>query len=400
VEFIALLSMMMALGALSIDMMLPAFGEMRESFGLAADSNRVAGVVTSFLLGLALAQVFYGPLADSLGRKPMLYVGYGLFAAGAIGAALAPSLGLVFAGRVAWGAGAAGPRVIALTIVRDRYEGRQMARVMSYVMAIFVLVPITAPGLGALVIAVAPWRWVFWFCVLAVCVLAVWSLRLPETLKPEYRLPLRWDRLLQAARIVLTTRITLGYTLAMVFAFGAFLSYLASSEIIFSDVFDLEDEFPFIFGGVAALMGAAMLLNSRIVEKVGPRRLVHTVQVGYVTAAGGLLVLALATGGTPPFWVFLAFLATMLVCHALLLPNINAVAMDPVGAVAGTASALIGTISTAGGAVLGLLLDRAFDGTVLPHAVGFLIYGAIGLGIVAVTERGRLFVDREAQVTA
>jgi DHA1 family bicyclomycin/chloramphenicol resistance-like MFS transporter len=231
-------------------------------------------------------------------------------------------------------------------------------------------------------------------------VLAVWSIRLPETLKPEYRLPLRWDRLLAAARTVLTTRITLGYTLAMVFAFGAFLSYLASSEIIFSDVFDLEDAFPFIFGGVAALMGAAMLLNSRIVEKVGPRRLVHTVQVGYVTAAGGLLVLALATGGTPPFWVFLAFLATMLVCHALLLPNINAVAMDPVGAVAGTASALIGTISTAGGAVLGLLLDRAFDGTVLPHAVGFLIYGAIGLGIVAVTERGRLFVDREAQVTA
>lgn len=382
--------MSMALAALGIDMILPAFGAMRTEFGLAPDSTEVAGVVTAYFFGLALGQIAYGPLADRYGRKPTLYLGYGMYLIGAIASALAPSLAWVLVARFVWGLGAAGPRVITLSVVRDRFRGEEMARAMSFIMAIFIVVPIVAPTLGAVLLTFGSWRLIFWSCAVLAAAMAAWAIRLPETLDPANQRELRMGRILEAVRQVLGNRQTLGYTLAMTAVMGIFTSYLASSEIIFGEVFDAAAEFPVLFGAMAAVMGAAMLTNGFIVGRFGTKRIAHVMLIVYLVVNLVFVGIAGATGGRPSLLVFLAGLAVMLVCHALMIPNFNTIAMDPMGAVAGTASAAIGTISTAGGAVLGALLDQAFDGTILPFTVGATILTATALSIVLWVERGRL----------
>lgn len=383
--------MSMALAALGIDIVLPAFGDMRQDFGLAADSTAVAGVVTAYFIGFSLAQVVYGPLADRFGRKPILYLGYGVYLVGAITSALASSLTLLFVSRMVWGVGAAGPRVVTLSVVRDRFEGEEMSRAMSFILAVFILVPVLAPSLGALITAAASWRWVFGVCALLVGVMAVWAVRLEESLDPSHRRDLRMGRVWEAARLVVTNRVTMSYTLALTALFGVFISYLGSSEIIFGEVFGMVEEFPLIFGGVAAVMGGAMLANAFVVRRIGTRRMAHGILLVYVAGSIAFMAMALATEGQPPLSLFLVGLVVMLACHALLIPNFNTIAMDPMKHVAGTASAVIGTLSTAGGALLGAVLDRSFDGTILPLATGFAVLGFAALGLVLWAEEGRLF---------
>lgn len=383
--------MAMALSALGIDLMLPAFSAIRADLGLAADSTAVSGLLTTYFLGLAAGQLLYGPLADRFGRRPILYLGYAIYAVGALLATFAPTLGLLLISRFVWGLGAAGSRVITLAVIRDSYEGERMSRAMSFVMAVFILVPVVAPSLGAAIAAVASWRWIFGTCVLAVAIMAVWSMRLPETLREEHRRELRYDRLLEATRIVVSNRRTVAYTLAMTSLYGVLTGYLGSAEIIFTEVFDAADEFPVLFGALAAVMGVGMLANARIVGRVGVRRLAHLALVVYLGLAVALAVLSLLTDGRPPFWLFLIGLAGMLAGHALLIPNFNTIAMQPMAAVAGTAASVIGAVQIAVGAVLGLLLDRAFDGTVTPLLLGFLGYGVAALGFVVFAERGQLF---------
>ncbi len=389
-ELIALVAFVMALGALGIDLMLPALGDIREDFGLSADSTRAAGIVTTYVIGSAVGTLAYGPLADRFGRRPPLYGGFFLYGVGAVGAALAPSLGTMLAGRLLWGIGAAGPRTIALSIIRDRYHGEEMARRMSVIFAIFVIVPVLAPSLGALILLVAHWRWVFWACVAVVTVVATWVLRLPETLDPANRIEFRPTAILTAARSVFANRQTMGYMLALTASFGAFVSYLATSELILQDVFDRAELFPAFFGALAAVMGSAMLANSRIVDRLGVRATVHRVLVGYVAAAAILLAVSFLTDGAPPLWLFTTLIGAVLIMHALLIPNANSLAMDPMGTVAGTAASIIGFVSLGAGAAIGAVIDATFDGTVTPLAVGFLISSVAALLLVWWAERGRL----------
>lgn len=391
VEFTALLAMSMSLAALGIDLMLPAFGVIRADLGLPADSTQVAGIVTTYFLGLAIGQVIYGPVADRFGRKPALYAGYAVYILGAAASTFAPTLGTIMAARFVWGLGAAGPRVVTIAVVRDRFEGEAMSRAMSLIMAVFVLVPVVAPTLGAAILAFAHWRWVFGVCVMLAVAMSVWASRLEETLDPANRIQLSFGRVWAAAKIVVTNRLTLGYTLALTSLFGVFTSYLASSEIIFSEVFGAGEDFPVIFGGLAAVMGGAMLANAFVVERFGTRRMSHVVLVAYLIFAALFAAITMASDGRPPLPVFLVGMSVMLASHALLIPNFNTVAMGPMGSIAGTASAVIGTISTALGALCGALLDRAFDGTVTPMVLGFLGFGAGAMVWVVWAERGRLF---------
>ncbi|MFP5309145.1 MAG: multidrug effflux MFS transporter [Actinomycetes bacterium] len=390
-ELTAMLAMSMALAALGIDLMLPAFGAIRSELGLAADSNAVAGLVTAYFLGLALGQLVYGPIADRYGRRRTLYIGFAIYGIGAALATFAPSLGLLLLSRAVWGFGAAGARVVTFAVVRDRTEGDVMARTMSFIMAVFILVPIVAPTLGAAVVAVASWRWVFGVCVVAVGGMALWARRLPETLAEHHRRELRLRPVARAAREVVSHRATVGYTLAMTSLYAIFVSWIGSSEIIVSEVFDARDAFPLVFGGLAAAIGVAILLNARLVERVGTRRLAHLVLFGYVGASLLLVAVAFVGDGTPPLWLFLGVAALLLGSHGLLIPNLNTIAMQPMGAVAGTASSVIGAVQLAGGALLGAVVDRAFDGTVRPLALGFLGFGVLALLLVLWAERGRLF---------
>jgi DHA1 family bicyclomycin/chloramphenicol resistance-like MFS transporter len=380
-EFIVLISMLMALTALAIDMMLPAFGQIRADFGLAVDSNAVARIVTVFFLGIGLGQLVWGPLADALGRKRVLWLGLSIYIVGAIGGALSPSLEVLLLWRFVAGLGAAGVRVVTLGTVRDRYRGDQMAKVLSYIMAIFILVPMIAPSLGSIVLVFGTWRWVFAFFALAAALMAAWSLRLPESLPPERRIPPDPRRLVGAGRYVLGSRFTMGFTLAQTAMFGFFASYHASTQLIVDDVFGLAEWFPLIFGGASIAYGAATLLNPRLIDRFGLRRMVRYAVVGHLLAAGLLAGIAIASGGHPPFVLYMVGIVLMLLMHALTMPNLNSAAMMPMGRVAGTAAAVIGALTTLVGAALGAVVDSFYDGSVTPLAIAAVTLSAVALAL-------------------
>ena len=381
-EFTLMLSMTMAVVALSIDMILPAMGELRGAFDLASDSNEVAGVITFVFLGLGAGQLVWGPVSDSIGRKKVLVIGLVIYVIAAVGAAFAPTLGWLFVARLVGGFGGAGPLVIARSVVRDVYEGSAMAEAMSFIMAVFLLVPVIAPTLGRLVLIVAPWEWIFLCTGIFGIAIIVWTRRLPETLSPSARIPFRVNRLVDAARVVVSNPMTMGYTLAQTAMFGVFASYLASSQLIVDDIFGLDAWFPVIFGGTAVVMGAAMLSNTRVLKRVQLRPLLRAGFTGYVIFSIVIAVVMLATDGTPPFAVFVLVLLPLLISHSFVIPNLNAIAMIPMGKVAGTAAAIIGTMSTLGGAIVGSSIDRMYDGTLVPFGVSAAILGIVSYGLM------------------
>lgn len=380
-EFTAMMSMAMASAALAIDMMLPAFPEMRADFGLAADSNAIALIVTAFFVGLGAGQPVWGPLSDAVGRKRVLWIGLGLYALAAIGAALAPTLATLLALRFLGGFGAAALRVVSLGIVRDAYHGAEMAKALSYIMAVFILVPIVAPTLGT-GIMLTGYTWHGIFVVLAVfaAVLALWLTRLPETLPAEHRIPLRWTSLGRALRAVATNRFAMSLTLAQAAAFGFFISYIASSELIVSDVLDLQAWFPVIFGASAMVLGAGVLLNPRILNRWDLRGALRVAVAIYLVGTILFAAVAVATSGTPGLALYMVGVVPILLAQAMLIPNLNSAAMMPMGHIAGTAAAVIGSVATLAGAAIGAVTDRRYDGTLTPLALAGLAAGLIVFG--------------------
>jgi MFS transporter, DHA1 family, multidrug resistance protein len=369
-ELLTLISAIMALTAAAIDLMLPAFNDIRSTFDLAEGSADTGKIVTVFFLGLAAAQIVWGPLADRFGRKPILYAGVGVYMLGAVGSALAPSYELLLVSRFVWGIGAAGTRVVASVIVRDRFVGDAMAKAMSRIMAVFVLVPILAPAIGSVVLLVLPWRGIFWVCVVWATVVTLWSLRLRESLQPAQRRPLSLRSTGEGFREVMRTPVTVGYTIAAVFLQGVFMTYLASSEVIISEIFDRRDQFPFVFGGVAVLFGVASLVNGRVVGTLGIDRVVTLVIRAMLPLCALLVITALAGNGVPQFWIFMPTLGLILAAFMFLIPNLESAAMVPVGHIAGTASALTGAVRIAAGAVLGTLISSQITESVTPFAIG------------------------------
>jgi DHA1 family bicyclomycin/chloramphenicol resistance-like MFS transporter len=386
-QFTGFIAGCMGMTALGIDTVLPAFDDIRDDFGLAPGSTTVTWIITAYFLGLACGQLVYGPLSDRMGRKRLLYAGLALYIVGAVGAALAPSMGLLVVARVLWGLGAAGPRSLAIAMVRDRFSGNEMARTMSFAMAIFVMVPVVAPSLGAAIVAVTSWRGVFWLTVALALVLALWARRLPETLPAAHRRAAGFRELGRAGRVVARSRPTVAYGLAATCLFGSMAAYLASSEVIIDEVFHHKAEFPLIFGGLAVSMGLATLVNARLVMALGLRRLLRGAALALVAVATTFAVVAVVTEGRPPFWLFCVLMAALLPLHTTLLPNCNTAAMTPVGAVAGTAAALLGTVTTAGGALLGSVVDARYDGGVRPLAVAMVAFGLLAATLVHLADR-------------
>ena len=377
--FTVVLSMAMAATALSVDAVLPTLPDIRDELDLGATSNSAAGLVTAYLVGSSIAFLPAGMLADRFGRRTIMWGGFVVYIAGAIGASLAPSLPLMLAGRFVWGLGSAGPRVAAQAMVRDVYEGERMARQMSYIMAVFLLVPTFAPSLAAGVLAFGPWQLVFWLCALLGVVGALSVRALPETLHREDRRSLAPAEAWRSCRLVLATPGTVGYLVSLVALFGVFLSYLASSESILAEVFAKDGWwFPIWFGCLGIVMGIGMLCNGRFVQRVGLDRTIGWLFAGYGAAAAVMLVVALSTSGRPPFWLFTAVLAAALIHHAVLIPNLNSAAMRPLAHVAGTGTAILGMVAGTGGALIGAVIDRLLDDTIMPLAVGFAASSMVG----------------------
>lgn len=386
-EFVVLVALMISLVALSIDVMLPALPAIAAELGAQRDNDRQL-IISSLFLGLAAAQMIYGPLSDSLGRKVTIYAGVWLFIVGCCISIFAPTFHLMLVGRFLQGAGAAAPRVVSVAMVRDLYQGRAMARVMSLTMTVFILVPVFAPLLGQLVLAVAPWRAIFVLLLaLAVLVLVWFWRRQPETLPRERRAPFSFVRIGRAIVETCTNRVAFGYTLAAGFMFGAFVGYLNSSQQIFQDLYGQGALFPVYFGALALSIGVSSAVNARLVMRLGMRYLCNLALRVLVAASLVFAVVTTISNGVPPLVVAMAYLLLCFFCVGVLFGNFNALAMEPLGHIAGVASAVIGSLTTFISLALGTLIGVWFDGTLFPLAFGFAALGLASIATVYWTQR-------------
>lgn len=381
---------LMALTALSIDVMLPALPLIRESYGL-ADVNQQQLVVTLYVLGFGAGQILYGPLSDRFGRKSIVFIGLTIYAIASFLCAIADSFEMLIGSRFLQGVANAAPRVIAIAVIRDIYGGRRMAEVMSFVMMVFIIVPAIAPAIGSGVLLLGEWRAIFAVLGAVALSILVWvTLRMPETRPPEQREPLSISWLVGAFGEAITTRQTLGYTLATAFVFGGMMSYINSAQQIFVGFYRVGAWFPILFGVVALALAAAAVVNSQLVMRLGMRKLGHVAICGFAGAALLHLLLEL-TIESLPLPAFLGLMMAQLFCFGFVMPNFNSLAMEPMGRIAGTASSFVGATTTAIAAFLGWIVGQSYDGTTLPLTLGFAVFGAIGLAITLITERGRLF---------
>lgn len=390
-QFVLLIAALMAANAIAIDSMLPALPDIGRSLGIDT-ANHTQLVITSYLLGFGAAQIIYGPLSDRFGRKRVLLVGLVIYTVASLFALSANTLGMMMAARIVQGIGAAATRIIAVAVVRDCYAGRQMARVMSLAFIVFLAVPILAPSIGQLIMIVAPWRGIFGMLFAFGLLLTFWvAMRLPETIHPDDRIPISYRGVTHAFGLVLRSRATFGYMMAMTMIMSGLFGFITSAQQVFTVAFDAGDIFTLIFAGIAFFMALASLLNARIVERLGMRRVSHAALIGYIAITSGHAVLVWM--GDESLLLFVVLQAATMFFFGLVVSNFNAMAMEPVGHVAGTASSLLGFTSTIGGAVMGSLLGQMFDGTTLPLTTGFAVFGLLALAWVLMAEQGRLFVS-------
>lgn len=384
VELIALMAMLVATIAFSIDAMLPALPAMAAE--LSPESpNQVQLVVTIFVLGMGVGTLFTGPLSDTFGRKPVVLAGCGLYIVSAGLAAQADSLGLLLAARLVQGLGAAGPRVVVMAIIRDMFVGRQMAQIMSFVMIVFTLVPALAPSIGAVLIALAGWSAIFWAFVVFATVVSLWLfVRLPETLPRAARRPFSTSALLSATREMLANRVVRLSIAVQSLVFAMLFATISSIQPIYETMFDRADSFPIWFGITALLSASGSVVNAMLVIRMGMRRLVSvmlTVQV--VVSAVMLLAILAGLAGDALFamfffWQFVAFFQV-----GLTIGNLNAIAMEPMGHIAGMAASIIGFIATVAAVILAVPVGLLFDGTAIPLTLGVLVFAIAGLAMMA-----------------
>ena len=356
--------------AMSIDSMLPALGVIASSLGAVRENDRQL-VIMMFFGGLTLGQLVYGPAADAFGRRRAMSVGLGVLVFGTILCMTATSFRVLLAGRLIAGFGAAGPRIVSTAVVRDLYSGREMARILSIAMAIFILVPVLAPSVGQGLLLVASWRAIFVLLLVMTVIVGLWfGLRQPETLALADRRPLSLRPVARAFTEALTNRITRGYALASGLTYGALIAFLGTAQQTFAEQYGLGTSFPLYFAGLATVLGISALLNARLVTRHGMRRIAGMALRLATTSSILFLCIAFASHGHPPLPALVGYLAIVFFCHGLMFGNFNALAMEPMGHIAGSAAALIGSTTSLISVVVGTAIGRAYDGTVIPFVAG------------------------------
>lgn len=380
-EFIVLSACTMTLTALGIDIMLPAFSELREHFGLGPESTETAKIISFFFMG-QIAQIIFGVLSDRFGRLSILRVGFPLYIIGGLAAAFAPSLKIMLAARFVAGMGASAVFMTTIAGVRDRFVGNQMARIMSLIFTIFLFTPVIAPFLGVAILSVASWKMVFLTPPLFAVIVFLWSLRLEESLPLEHRVSLDWINIGRSIRTVISHRTFLRYTGITTVLFTALSSYVASSEHIVGDIYGRPKLFAWIFAGIGLLMSFFTLINSRLSSRYGARQVIRWLLCIY-TVVGGLLLLCTFTMGDPPdMLLFFIGIALLLAINLAVEPNSSALALEPMGNMAGMASSIYGTSFFFIGATLGSVISQLMRKSVFPLVLSFFVFGLITVLLV------------------
>jgi DHA1 family bicyclomycin/chloramphenicol resistance-like MFS transporter len=388
-EFIGLCAALAAVGAMSIDIVLPALPAIGTAFGVVNENDRQL-VILIFTAAFGVSQLFYGPLSDRYGRKPLIAVGLVLYLVGSVAAMFVTTFDALLAMRVVQGIGTAALQVVTLALVRDCFAGPAMGRVMTFVFTTFMIVPIIAPTLGQQIEFLSSWKGIFAFNAIVGAMILLWMLtRLKETLRPEDRRSLALGSLASALREIATNRVTAGYAVASTLTLVGLFSYIICVQQVYGELYGLGPLFPYAFGGSAVGVALAALFSARLVRRLGMRPVAHGA-LAIFTAAGMTLVL-LSLAGTPPFWVTFVLISFCMMAFGVLQGNIGAIALEPLGHIAGTASSLIGVVTLTIANVIAGLVGQAYDGTVVPLAAAFGIGGLLASVAVIWTERGRVF---------
>ena len=389
VPFVLMVASLQAMAALGVDSMLPNLPAISATFGLPRENERQL-VITAYLIGFGVAQIVYGSLADRFGRRPVLLCGCAIYVVFSALAAFSPSFELLVTARVLQGVGAAATRALPNSIIRDCYAGRQMAKVMSLSFMVFMAVPMLAPSLGQAIALVASWRWVFGVLTLFGAAVALWvAFKLPETLHEEDRTPIELSRMAHSFAVALRSRPGMGYAAAMTFLMGALFGFVNSVQQVFQEVFGATALFPAAFALMAGAMSLASLANAWLVGRVGMRPLSHRALIVFIFIC--CLHALVALMGHETIVTFALLQAAAMFCFGLMSGNFGAMAMEPLGHVAGAAASLQGTLSGLGGSLIGFYIGQQFNGGTVPITVGYALCGFLALASVLYAERGKLF---------
>ena len=379
-EFVPLIALLTSLVALSVDAMLPALPIIGQDLGVQRP-NGAQFVITALLLGLGVGQLFFGPLSDRIGRKPAIYLGLLIFMIGCLISQFAASFEVMIAGRILQGIGASGPRIVSMALIRDLYSGQQMARILSFIMAVFIIVPAVAPLLGQGLLWLGGWRLIFTtFFVVAAITFAWFSLRQPETISTDQRQSLSPRAIGKTIWNILRIRSTFGYTLAIGMTFTPFVAYLSSAQQIFQEAYRTGSLFPLYFGALALAIGFGSLTNDRLLLRYGMHQIASSASV-FASIISLIALMAFVTfDGLPPLWLFITYLFALFICMGAMFGNLNALAMEPLGQVAGIGAALVTSIANFISVFLGTVIGQMFDGTVNYQVGAFALFGLATLG--------------------
>lgn len=381
VEFVCLISLLSSLTAASIDALLPALLTMGEALKV-ANSNNLQLVITVFFAGMVFGELVFGPLSDALGRKASILIGLIIYLVGALIAITGGSLEQVLIGRLIQGVGVSGPKVATRALIRDLYVGDEMARIMSFMFTVMILVPMVSPAVGQWVLFVSNWQGIFVVLMIMALCSACWlAIRQPETLAVSDRIPIRVSSLLGNTRLILTNRLVIAPTLAVGLVFGSFLLYLSTSQAVFFDVYDIDTRFPLYFAFLSIPLGMAAWLNSRLVVRIGAKKISQVALFVFVLLSAAFLFGSVMTSGRPPLPLFLAGCFGVFACIGFLFGNLNAIAMQPLGAMAGIGSSIVASLSSIVAIALAIPLGRFYDQTLLVLNVGFLLSSIIALSL-------------------
>jgi len=378
-EFIALMALLMSLMALSIDIMLPAMGQIGQELQV-AHTNDNQLIISLLFLGFSIGMIFYGPLSDSFGRKPAIYLGLSIAIVGGIISLVAESYSTMLLGRFLQGLGLASARIITVALVRDLYHGNEMGKVMSLIMALFILVPILAPALGQGILFIAHWRMIFVFIlVLSILVLIWFFIRQVETIHHEDKTPFSLKNIGKNLWLILKNKEVMAYTVMSGFVFSAFLGYLNSSQQIFQEQYHLGVMFPFYFGVLAISVGLASLLNAKLVMKYGMHDMSKYALFIITLTSIVFFLFSSQSNGNPALWQLMMYLAIVLFCFGILMGNLNGLAMEPLGHMAGIGASLVGAVSTFIAVPFGAIIGQSYAQSVLPLVLGFLTFSLLSL---------------------